>query len=84
MADDLLAQRQVSDTHSIYIYRMMYNDRIVYGPTNSPVWDRGFCYPQGHPDIQQAFQQWDGTGDPPGAWIKEVGTQRHGPGLALL
>lgn len=31
-------------------------------------------------DAARALRDWDGTGDPPGPWIKEKPSERWGPG----
>lgn len=81
--DGTLYQRDVDDNHFVAVYRMLYNDRVVFGPKNSIFHDRGFCFPQDGSAFVAA-ETWDGTGDPEGPWIKEVGTERYGPGMAAI
>lgn len=38
-----------------------------------------YCYHSAREAVQ-ALETWDGTGDPPGEWIKEKVTDRYGPG----
>ena len=40
-----------------------------------------YCY-ETRAQAEAALQAWDGTGDPPGPWIKQKPEERHGPGLA--
>lgn len=40
---------------------------------------RRFCY-ESASDANYALAQWDGSGDPPGPWIKEKPSDRLGPG----
>lgn len=40
-----------------------------------------FCYAT-RSQAEQALREWDGTGDPPGPWIKEKPSGRLGPGAA--
>lgn len=75
-----LAEHEVGDEHIVVVYRFIYNDRVCFGRKDDP-WghDRAFCFPQDGSAFTAATE-WDGTGDPPGPWIKEVGTDRYGPG----
>ena len=38
-----------------------------------------YCYEHRH-EAEAALAQWDGTGDPPGPWIKQKPEERLGPG----
>ena len=42
-------------------------------------WKTRFCYGN-LGDAMLALTNWDGTGDPPGLWIKQKPEERHGPG----
>ena len=65
-----------NDGMELVVYDMLFNHRICVGPKDTDFYERGFCFPKGgHAVI--ACATWDGTGDPPGPWIKEVGTQRY-------
>lgn len=66
----------------ICVYRYIFNDRITWG-YGSESYERGFCY-QRDGSAAVAAQEWDGSGDPPGPWIKEVGTDRYGPGMEAI
>lgn len=64
----------------VAVFRMIFNDRICFGaPGDMTGFNRAFCFPRSpgcHVAIAAA-KEWDGTGDPPGPWIKESGTERH-------
>lgn len=80
ITDDMLFSRDVGEHHFVGVYRFIYNDRLVFGDLrNEWCYERGFCFPQDGSAIEAA-QSWDGEGDPEGPWIKEVGTDRYGPG----
>ena len=64
----------------LVVYRMMFNDRICVSSVDQRFYERAFCFPQDG-SAAEATDSWDGTGDPPGSWIKEVGTDRYGPGM---
>lgn len=83
MIEVTLYRRDVSNTHFVAVYRMLYNDRLVFGPKGRPWYDRGFCFQQDDSALVAA-ETWDGEGDPEGPWIKEVGTDRYGPGMAAI
>lgn len=78
MDTPVLYEREFGD-QTIVVYRMIWNDRVCIGTTGDGTYDRGFCFPQDGSAIVAA-ETWDGTGDPVGPWIKEVGTDRYGPG----
>lgn len=63
----------------VEVHRMLFNHRVVFGMAGSETYQRGFCF---HTALEaiHAAEHWDGVGDPPGNWIKEVGTDRYGPG----
>lgn len=46
----------------------------------SHVYGRRYCYDNLHKAVY-ALRAWDGTGDPPGLWIKEKLSGRLGPGF---
>ena len=60
----------------LVVYDMLFNHRICLGPKDDDFYDRGFCFPKGGYAVVAALT-WNGEGDPPGPWIKEVGTQRY-------
>jgi len=81
--DDHLARWLLPDGRELTVYRYIYNDRVVIGPPQPcDFWAEGWCFIQGA--AVEAVTDWDGTGDPPGPWIKNLRTNEHGPGMALL
>lgn len=78
--DISLFHRKLDDGNVILVYRMFFNDRMTWGHQDDEGYERAFCFQQDGSAIIAALE-WDGTGDPPGPWIKEVGTERYGPGL---
>lgn len=44
---------------------------LVYGMTAS-FYEGRYCYPRAK-DALDAFNTWDGVGDPPGPWVKHKG-----------
>lgn len=59
----------------IVVYRMMYTTRVCIG-RDTATYDRAWCYTD-HDLALAAAEQWNGEGDPPDGWIKEVGTERR-------
>lgn len=74
--------KPLDDGSVICVYRYLFNDRITWG-YGSESYERGFCFQQDGSAFTAALE-WDGTGDPPGPWIKEVGTDRYGPGMEAI
>ena len=60
----------------ITVMRMIFNTRICIGPTGAGYYDDGWCYPDQQTAIEAA-KAWDGEGDPPEGWIKQVSTGRR-------
>ncbi len=58
--------------------QMMYTAGLFYGIDQCSHAGR-YCY---HTWLEaaEALRNWDGQGDPPGNWIKEKPSDRHGPG----
>lgn len=71
-----LYQRELDDGRVIVVYQMFYNARICIGPANEPTYDDAWCYPD-QATALKAAAEWDGEGDPPVGWIKQVGTGRR-------
>lgn len=60
------------------IQRQLFTVGLFVGITRGG-WQRRYCYEREY-DAREALIQWDGTGDPPGPWIKEKPSDRLGPG----
>lgn len=76
-------ERDLGNGMAVGVHEAMFNDRLTYGPLGGMTYDRGFCFPKGGAALVAALV-WDGTGDPPGPWVKEVGTDRYGPGMEAI
>lgn len=88
-----ITEGKYADSHMAVVFPMLYNDRLIVCPVDQPyVYVRAFCFPKeywgstfkdfrGKAPARTASHLWNGEGDPPGPWIKEVGTDRYGPGL---
>jgi hypothetical protein len=64
-----------TDRGYIVVYRMIYTTRVCIGADEFG-YSRAWCYPD-HDRALVAAEQWNGEGDPPDGWIKEVGTERR-------
>jgi hypothetical protein len=69
--------RRLPDGRWLGVQKMLYTAGLFIMTVEAPI--TRFCYE--HPaEAEQAFDEWDGNGDPPGAWIKQKPEDRHGPG----
>jgi hypothetical protein len=71
--------RAVPNQDTCGLMRMLYTTALVVGLDNTG-YSRRYCY-ESYDDACYALSQWDGSGDPPGPWIKEKPSDRTGPGL---
>lgn len=53
------------------IYRFIFTAGLVVGIDHAG-YEYRFCY-KNHNEAVKALEVWDGTGDPPGNWIKQKG-----------
>ena len=72
--------RELPDGTIIGVCRQMFTTGLFVGLTSFSYSHR-YCYELWN-DATKACRMWDGTGDPPGPWIKLKGTkeERLGPG----
>ena len=57
------------------------NVRLCVGPPGETYYDRGWCYrAPARQDAIDAVESWNGEGDPPGRWYKDLQTQETRPG----
>jgi hypothetical protein len=73
----ILLERDLPDGRTITVMLMLFGYRICIGDGLLFFTD-GWCYPL---DLGQAFvmaaaKAWDGNGDPPDGWIKQLSTGR--------
>ncbi len=72
------AHRELADGRDLIVYEMIYTWRLCVGQRDAGNYDRAWCYePRFYNDVVAALSTWDGRGDPPGRWLKEVGTERR-------
>jgi hypothetical protein len=68
------------------MWPMIYTQRLAVSSPFDGLIDLatdGWCYDKRETvEALIAFLSWDGTGDPPGPWIKHLGSGRKGPGAA--
>lgn len=68
--------RDLPNGDEIVVHRMIYTTRICVGEQGGFGYRRAWCYP--NPAVAVlAAEAWDGEGDPPDGWVKEVGTERR-------
>lgn len=71
--------KALDDGREIVVYPMMFTARLCVGLQDDYGYSRAWCYPSAGRAIMAA-SEWDGEGDPPDGWIKEVGTERRREG----
>lgn len=78
-ASGYLYRRELDDGREIVVYEMLFTLRLCVGPVGEG-YERAWCYepsPKYGVTALEAAIVWDGEGDPPDGWIKEVGTERR-------
>lgn len=75
----ILYERELPDGQQISVVQMIFSRRICIG--GPYCYDDGWCYPNdlGLLFVVAAAEEWDGEGDPPDGWIKQVSTGRRRP-----
>jgi hypothetical protein len=73
LSDNIIYERDLENGTTLYLTEMLFNVRLVQGPTGWLTFDRGWCYDRRllAPAMHDAMN-WDGEGDPPGPWMKAV------------
>jgi len=82
MREGAIYQKELDDGREMTVYPMLFNDRICIGPPDEPYYEDGWCIVRGY-GVDVA-KRWDGKGEPPGPWIKQVGTDKRGPGTSYF
>jgi hypothetical protein len=74
-----LSQRDLPNGKVLVIYQMLFTYRLCVGWQGDMTgYSRAWCYePRFMIEAFDALATWDGDGDPPGRWLKEVGTERR-------
>lgn len=66
----------IEDGWVISVHRYTYSDRVCLGRIEHPYgYEDGWCYPDRALAMRAAFE-WDGKGDPPDGWVKQLSTDR--------
>jgi hypothetical protein len=71
--------RELDDGRVITVYRMLFTTRLCIGPDDGVSVDDGWCYSLQEAAIDAA-RAWDGDGDPPLGWHRQISTGRRRPG----
>ncbi len=85
-ADDIqslgyYAPRQIASGEWIAVQKMLFTTGLFVIDADGAGWRTRFCYEHSI-DAVLALLEWDGIGDPPGPWVKEKPSDRHGPGMS--
>lgn len=71
-----LAQRILDDGRELVAYRTIFTTRLCLGAAGDPGYDDAWCY-ESAIDCLYACAVWNGEGDPPGRWIRHIGSARR-------
>lgn len=67
----------LGDGRTVSVHQMLLgNWRLCIGPTGEQHYDDGWCY-HDLVLVMQAATQWDGEGDPPDGWVRQLSTGRR-------
>lgn len=72
------AIRQMPDGSVCCVQRQLFTYGLLCGIT-ALTYQRRYCF-EHREDAEESLKKWNGTGDPPGMWIKEKPSERLGPG----
>lgn len=72
----VLAQRVLDDGRELVVYPTIFTTRLCLGPVDEPTYDDAWCY-ESRSDCLEACAGWDCEGDPPGRWIRHIGSGRR-------
>jgi hypothetical protein len=66
-----IGYRALDDGRELTLYRMIFTWRLCLGAQGSQTYDRHWCYAlEDFTDAVRVLAHWDGTGDPPGSFVK--------------
>lgn len=73
----ILYERDLEDGRVVHVVQMLFSRRICIGDGTG--YSDGWCYPNdlGAVFVVTAAELWDGEGDPPDGWIKQLSTGRR-------
>ena len=77
LAETYYRSRQLPDGRWIAVRDMLFTTGL-YVDIDEWSWRTRFCFEHAAEAVQ-ALEEWDGTGDPPGMWIKEKPSNRMNP-----
>lgn len=74
-----MGHRDLDNGLMLTLYQMLFTYRLCVGwQEDLAGYSRAWCYePRFVGDAVASLADWDGRGDPPGRWLKEVGTERR-------
>jgi hypothetical protein len=71
--------RETDDGHAIVVYPLVMGTvRVVVGPAGEPFYDDAWCYADPVAGLLAAAC-WDGKGDPPEGWFRNINSRRRRP-----
>lgn len=71
--------KQLPSGEWLGVQKMLYTTGLFVITADGGSWRTRYCY-QHSIDAILACMDWDGSGDPPGPWLKQKPEERHGPG----
>jgi hypothetical protein len=76
LSDGAIAYRDLGDGRELVVYPQVFNIRLTIGPNTGPgtfedAWDYAT-----DAEAVGACRAWDGRGDPPGRWLRNLNTAR--------
>lgn len=71
-----VAMRDLDDGRRLWLIPMIFTYRLVIGDPEADGYDDAWCYGL-LPEAAVGMATWDGEGDPPGRWIRHVGSARR-------
>lgn len=71
--------RALDDGRELAVYRMLPGQfRLTIGDQGDGGYDNGWCFHAANlPDLIVLVAEWDGAGDPPGPWYRDLETGRR-------
>lgn len=75
-ATEAIYVREIDNGWAVAVLRMAFSDRVVLGRIEDHFgYEDAWCYPDRALALHAA-QTWNGRGDPPDGWIKQISTGR--------
>lgn len=85
MAHGYTHLRTLDDGRVIGLMEFAFTTGLVVGITHEGHYQHRYCY-ELHAEALEALLGWDGSGDPPGPWVKNkgLGVDRSNPKLTMF